>query len=280
VTALVWEICKSVDDAKAEFDRTMDFIDATIKTFRALDAEQASIKTVGGIFARIRRAAIGIMLCLGPFNYPFNETYATLIPALLMGNVVVMKIPSIGGLAHILTAEAFARHLPPGAVNFITGSGRVTMGPLMSSGDIDVLAFIGGSWAADALIKAHPQPHRLKLFLQLEGKNAGIVLPDADLEVAVEQLTIGSTTYNGQRCTAVKIIFVHESLVAEFLSLFVASIDSLVQGQPWTPAVKITPLPEPNKVCRAHSITLMEYFGDDTVIVCSLRTSRSSSRTL
>lgn len=50
------------------------------------------------------------MLCLGPFNYPFNETYATMIPALLMGNVVVLKLPTIGGLAHVLTMEGGCFH--------------------------------------------------------------------------------------------------------------------------------------------------------------------------
>lgn len=209
--------------------------------------QQSQMRSVGGVLARVRRVAIGIMLCLGPFNYPFNETYATLIPALLVGNVVVMKVPSIGGLAHMLTAEAFARHLPPGVLNFVTGSGRVTMTPLMQTGHVDVLAFIGGSKAADALIKAHPHPHRLHVFLQLEGKNAGIVLPDADLAVAVEQITLGTTSFNGQRCTAIKLVMVHASLIDQFLPLFVASIESLSVGLPWTPKVKITPLPEPTR---------------------------------
>jgi glyceraldehyde-3-phosphate dehydrogenase (NADP+) len=164
-----------------------------------------------------------------------------------MGNVVVMKVPAIGGLAHILTADAFAACLPAGVINFVTGSGRRTMGPLMASGAIDVLAFIGGSKAADALIKSHPNPHRLKIFLQLEGKNAGIVLPDADVATAAEQITVGALTYNGQRCTAVKLILVHESLAAALLPELVQRIERLVVGQPWTPSVKITPLPEPNK---------------------------------
>ena len=70
------------------------------------DAEFAgSWQTISGIKAFVRRAAIGIIMCLGPFNYPLNETYATLIPALLMGNVVVMKIPTIGGLSHLLTSK-------------------------------------------------------------------------------------------------------------------------------------------------------------------------------
>ena len=66
------------------------------------------------------------------------------------------------------------------------------MGPLMRSGAVDLLAFIGGSRAADALIKQHPQPHRLRVFLQLEGKNLALVLPDADLAVAAEQITLGT----------------------------------------------------------------------------------------
>ena len=86
-----------------------------------------------------------------------------------MGNVIVMKIPNIGGLAHVLTAEAFAAALPPGVVNFLTGSGRTTCTPVMKSGAVDMLGFIGGSKAADALIGAHPFAHRLKVFSQLEG---------------------------------------------------------------------------------------------------------------
>jgi glyceraldehyde-3-phosphate dehydrogenase (NADP+) len=70
--------------------------------------------------------------------------------------------------------EAFARALPPGAMNFVSGRGRETMPPLMKTGDIDGLAFIGGSNAADDLIRQHPHPHRLKVFLQLEAKNMGV----------------------------------------------------------------------------------------------------------
>jgi len=110
-----------------------------------------------------------------------------------------------------------------------------------------MLAFIGGSKAADELIKAHPHPHKLKLFLQLEGKNLGIVLPDADLNTAVEQITIGSTTYNGQRCTAIKLVFLPKSLVDDFLPKFVEKIASLVVGLPWEKNVSITPLPQQSK---------------------------------
>lgn len=247
INVLTWEICKTSDDAAAEFDRTMAFIDASINAFIELDKETAGWKTINGIIARVRRAAIGIMMCLGPFNYPFNETYATLFPALLAGNIIVMKVPTLGGLVHMLTMEAYAQNLPRGVINFVSGSGRTTIGPMMKTGSIDILAFIGGSKAADAIIKDHPHPHRLKVFLQLEGKNLGIVLPDADLDVAAEQVTIGSTTYNGQRCTAIKLTMVHESIATEFLEKLKQKFAKLKYGLPWEQGVLITPLPEDKK---------------------------------
>lgn len=180
-------------------------------------------------------------------NYPLNEMYAILMPALLMGNTVVMKLPAIGGLVHILTAPAFAKYLPPGVVNFVSGAGRATMGPIMETGLVDVLGFIGGVKGADALIKAHPSPHRLKVFAQLEGKNLGIVLPDADLDVAANQCMLGGLSYNGQRCTAIKLIMVHKSVADAFVKKLVAKVGSLKVGLPWEDGVSITPLPEPKK---------------------------------
>ena len=246
VNILIWEICKNVSDAEAEFDRTIIFTRAMIEAFKE-DANNTGWRTVNGVLAKVRRAAIGIVMCLGPFNYPINETYATLLPALLSGNIVILKVPTLGGLAHILTIEAFQKHLPPGTLNFVSGSGRATMAPMMRTGDIDVLAFIGGSKAADAIIKEHPHPHRLKIFLQLEGKNPGVVLSDADLDVAADQVTLGATSYNGQRCTAIKIVFVHSSVAPLFLEKLRHRVDALPVGLPWDEAVKITPLPEPAK---------------------------------
>lgn len=149
-------------------------------------------------------------------------------------------------LVHALTADAIAAALPKGVVNFVTGSGRKTMPPIMESGLVDVLAFIGGTGAMDSLIKQHPEPHRLKVFAQLAGKNMGIVLPDADLDVAAQQCMLGSTSYNGQRCTAIKLIMVHESVADQFVAKLVEKVAALKVGLPWEKAA-ITPLPEPNK---------------------------------
>jgi len=239
VNVLQWEICKNDADAAKEFDRTMDFVDALIKAARAFDS--TGIVCEEGVHAIVKRSAVGVMMNLGPSNYPFNETYATLIPALLMGNSVVMKIPNTGGLAHFLTMEAYAETFPPGVVNFVSGRGRDTMPPIMETGLVDILAFIGSSKAADSLVRQHPQPHRLKNLLSLDAKNLGIVLPDADLQLAAKECLLGSTSYNGQRCTAIKLMMVHKSVVDGFLEEFCTAVLSLTAGSPFGKHA-ITPL--------------------------------------
>jgi len=244
VKVLMWEICKNTSDAKKEFDRTMEYIDLSIKAVKEFQSHDVCVN--GGVSARVRRSPIGVMLNLGPFNYPFNETYATLIPALIMGNCVVMKVPTTGGLAHFLTMEAFAECLPKGVVGFVSGKGRATMPPLMQSGKIDIFAFIGSSKAADSLIKQHPAPHRLKYALGLDAKNLGVITEDADLDVAAKECVLGSTSFNGQRCTAIKLMLVHKSVADAFLPKFQAELAKLKAGLPWD-KVDLTPMPEANK---------------------------------
>jgi glyceraldehyde-3-phosphate dehydrogenase (NADP+) len=106
--------------------------------------------------------------------YSFNETYTTLIPALMMGNTVVMKLPRVGIACHFPTFELFRDCFPPGVVNIISGSGRETMPPIMRSGLLDGFAFIGTSTAADDLLKTHPKPHRLRVTLGLEASFTSI----------------------------------------------------------------------------------------------------------
>jgi len=143
--------------------------------------------------------------------------------------------------------EAFKNCFPAGVINVIFGSGRVTASTLMETGKIDVLAFIGSSSGANALKKLHPNQNRLRSVLGLEAKNPGIVLPDANIELSVQECLLGSLSYNGQRCTALKVLFVHEKIKDEFMELFISSLNKLKAGMPWEDGVKLTPLPEDDK---------------------------------
>ena len=247
VRIMMWEIGKSLQDSRKEFDRTVEYVVDTIEALKELDRVSAKFVIEAGIIGQIRRSPLGVVLCMGPFNYPLNETFTILIPALIMGNPVVLKPPKLGVLLFHPLLEVFRDSFPPGVINTIYGHGREIATPLMRTGKIDVLAFIGTSKPADELKKAHPRPHRLRSVLGLEAKNPAIILPDADLDLAVAECFLGALSFNGQRCSAIKIIFVHAAVKDEFLKKFSATIGSKKFGMPWEEGVAFTPLPEPGK---------------------------------
>ena len=112
---------------------------------------------------------------------------------------------------------------------------------------VDIFAFIGGSTAADALLKQHPQPHKLKACLALDAKNLCVIAEDCDVAATVKECLTGTLSYNGQRCTALKLLMVHQSIAEEFVSKMAAAVDEMKLALPWEDGVKLTPLPEPNK---------------------------------
>jgi glyceraldehyde-3-phosphate dehydrogenase (NADP+) len=247
VNSLMWEIGKSLADSEKEFDRTVQYIEDTIEALKILDRTSSRFEIEEGIIGQIRRAPLGVVLCMGPFNYPLNETFTTLIPALIMGNTVVLKPAKYGILMLYPLLRIFRESFPKGVVNILYGKGREIINALMETGKIDVLAFIGSSTVSNKLVKAHPRPNRLRSVLGLNAKNPAIVLPDANIDNAVSECILGSLSFNGQRCTALKIIFVHANIVDTFLIKMEEHIDRLKIGMPWEPDVKITPLPEDEK---------------------------------
>ncbi|MCF7858516.1 MAG: NADP-dependent glyceraldehyde-3-phosphate dehydrogenase [Candidatus Cloacimonetes bacterium] len=247
VKLLMWEIGKSLKDSQKEFDRTIEYMKDTIDALKDTDRASAKFEIREDVIGQIRRAPLGIVLCMGPYNYPLNETFATLLPALIMGNTVIFKPPKHGVLLHSPILDAFQTSFPKGVVNTVYGDGKQIITPLMKSGLIDVLAFIGTSHVADILKGLHPKPHRLKCVLGLEAKNAGIILPDADISQTVKECIMGTLSFNGQRCTALKIIFVHQDIAETFINALITALEELKLGMPWSENVQLTPLPEANK---------------------------------
>jgi len=247
VNLLMWEIGKSLPDSEKEFDRTVEYIYDTIEDYKQLDRNSARFSKHDGVYAHIRRGPLGVVLCLGPYNYPLNETFALLIPAIIMGNTTIFKPAKHGVLLITPLLEAFRDSFPKGVVNVLFGRGRAVAAPIMKTGKVDVLALIGNSKSANALQDQHPKSNRLRLVLGLEAKNPAIVLPDADLDLTIQECIAGTLSYNGQRCTALKIVYVHKKIREEFLQKFCKAVDALPFGNPWDPGVKLTPLPEPDK---------------------------------
>lgn len=247
VRLLMWEIGKSRSDSIKEFDRTVEYIQDTVDALKDLDRVSSRFVMVQNIIGQIRRAPLGVVLCMGPFNYPLNESLTTLIPALIMGNTAIFKPPKHGVMLYGPLLETFRDAFPPGVVNILFGAGRSIVPPLMASARINVLALIGSSGTANEIRKQHPKPNRMRCVLGMEAKNAGIVLPDADPDLTAAEVLQGCLSFNGQRCTALKMIFVHKSRVDVFLDRLCRAIDALTIGMPWKEKVMITPLPEPGK---------------------------------
>ena len=133
------------------------------------------------------------------------------------------------------------------------------MPPLMESGKIDSLAFIGGSRAADDLIRSHPEPHRLKVFLQLEAKNMGVYMADLfgddimkNEERVLKETIAGTLSFNGQRCTALKLLFLPRNRAEQFAHMIARRVESMIVGLPWENTggkySQITPLPNNSRI--------------------------------
>mgnify|MGYP000002893545 FL=1 len=247
VKLLMWEIGKTLPDSEKEFDRTVQYVYDTIEDYKNIDRDAAKFEQHEGVNAHIRRGPLGVVLCLGPYNYPLNEAFALLIPAILMGNTVIYKPAKLGVLLITPLLEAFASSFPAGVVNIVFGRGRVLASPIMETGKVDVLALIGNSKSANALQETHPKKNRLRLVLGLEAKNPAVIMPDADLDLTVKECISGSLSFNGQRCTALKVIYVHQDIKDAFLDKYTKAVDQLKFGNPWESGSFLTPLPEADK---------------------------------
>ena len=155
VKLLMWEIGKNQADSYKEFDRTVKYVYDTIEDYKQLDRDSAKFHNHEGVYAHIRRGPIGVVLCLGPYNYPLNETFALLIPALIMGNTTIFKPAKHGVLLITPLLEAFQSCFPKGVINVLFGHGRTIASPIMQTGKVDALALIGNSKSANALVEQH-----------------------------------------------------------------------------------------------------------------------------
>lgn len=253
---IMWEVGKVHAEACNEFDRTLEYALETIDAALALDKRERRDTSLQQVVGRVDLLPIGVVLCVGPYNYPFYETLTNAIPALLMGNSVIVKAPPHGGLLYTHLLPLLETFFPTGAVNLLFGDGKRLLPPLMASGAVDVLAFIGGSDTADALIAEHPAPHRLHKVLGLEAKNAAIVLPDAPMDITVEEIVKGALAFNGQRCAAIKMLLLHEDIAREFVARLREEFGSAEPGMPWED-VRCTPLSSPE-----HAEWLEELLAD------------------
>jgi acyl-CoA reductase-like NAD-dependent aldehyde dehydrogenase len=169
VNLLMWEIGKSLDDSSKEFDRTLHYIHKTVEALKEVDRTNSRFSLDGGVIAQVRRSPLGSAFRWA-VQLPLERNVHHADPGAHNGKYGGSEAVEIRRVAAQSLLRAFAARFPPGVVNFSYGRGAKIAPALMKSGNVDVLALIGSSRAADILKRDHPRPHRLRSILGLMPK--------------------------------------------------------------------------------------------------------------
>lgn len=242
-TILAKEVAKGIKAAIGEVVRTADLIRYAAEeglriTGQAMEGggfEAASKNKL----AVVRREPVGIVLAIAPFNYPVNLSASKIAPALIAGNVFMFKPPTQGSISGLLLAKAFEEAgIPAGVFNTITGRGSEIGDYIIEHKEVNFINFTGSTPIGERIGRlAGMRP----IMLELGGKDAALVLEDADLEHAAKQIVAGAFSYSGQRCTAIKRVIVLESVADRLATLLQEEVSKLTVGDPFDNA-DITPV--------------------------------------
>ncbi|WP_369214903.1 aldehyde dehydrogenase [Streptomyces flavofungini] len=199
----------------------------------------------------VRREAVGVVAAVIPWNSPFSSATSKIIPALLAGNSVVLKVSPENSLTMGLLAELLERVGLPEGVLSVVPADRATSEHLVSHRDVDKIAFTGSTRAGRRI--ASIAGERLKrVSLELGGKSAAIILSDADLTKAVAGVKFGSLLNNGQSCIAQSRILAPRSRYEEVVTALKDLVESLKVGEPSAPDTFIGPLISPGQQERVR----------------------------
>jgi acyl-CoA reductase-like NAD-dependent aldehyde dehydrogenase len=174
----------------------------------------------------------GVAAIISPFNFPLHLMTRSLAPALMAGNTCVCKASSITPSTLALLAEAFDEAgFPPGVVNIVHGKGSVCGDALTKNEYVDIIGFTGSEEVGRQLLRASADsPLIKKIVLELGGKGPMIVFPDCDMEVATDASLIGFCKNQGQVCSAITRLIIHEDIHDEYLDKLVKKCTSLKIG--------------------------------------------------
>ena len=192
-------------------------------------------------FAMSIRQPVGLCGLITAWNFPIAVPSWKIFPALICGNTVVLKPAEEAPLSAVNFVQTLAdAGLPPGVVNLVTGDGAGAGAPLVGHPAIRVVSFTG-STATGRLVNEAAAPSFKKVHLEMGGKNAIIVLDDADLELAVDGCLWGGFGTTGQRCTAASRVIVQKGIYRRFLARFVERARALKVGNGLEPGVQMGP---------------------------------------
>ncbi len=228
------EIGKDKKSCESEILRSADYIRFTADTAKNLSGESIPGDSFPGFkknkISLVTREPLGVVLAISPFNYPVNLASSKIAPALIAGNSVVLKPATQGSLCGLYLAKIFEQAgVPAGVLNTITGRGSEIGDYIVTHPSIDFINFTGSTEVGTRISKITSM---VPLLMELGGKDAAIVLKDADLDLAASNIVSGAYSYSGQRCTAVKRILVVEEVADKLVEKVKEKVEKLKVGNP------------------------------------------------
>ncbi len=236
------EIAKPLKSANGEVQRTIDYIKYTIEEMKRIQPQSynGSAWGIDNKLAIFNRVPLGTILAISPFNYPINLSVAKIAPALISGNTVVLKSSTQGTISNILLSETIAAAgFPKGVFNMVTGRGRDIGTALITNKDVDMVSFTGSTAVGQGIAA---QTNMIPLVLELGGKDPAIVLKDADIKKAAIKIAQGAFSYNGQRCTAIKRVIVHNDVADQLINELKTIVNNYKVGTATNIENNVTPL--------------------------------------
>ncbi|WP_297630703.1 NADP-dependent glyceraldehyde-3-phosphate dehydrogenase [uncultured Clostridium sp.] len=241
---MVLEIAKDKKSAMSEVKRTADFIRFTADAAENIKGESLPGDSFPGFkndkISIVTREALGVVLAISPFNYPVNLAASKIAPALMAGNSVVFKPATQGAISGMYLAKAFNEAgLPSGLLNTVTGRGSEIGDYIVTHEKIDFVNFTGSSEIGKRISRITEMK---PILMELGGKDAAIVLDDADIELAAKNIVSGAFSYSGQRCTAVKRVLVMDYVSDSLVEKVVEDMKNVTYGNPLEGDFTVGPL--------------------------------------
>ncbi|MDR6122724.1 acyl-CoA reductase-like NAD-dependent aldehyde dehydrogenase [Bacillus sp. SLBN-46] len=227
------EAAKPVKAARAEVDRTIMTYTFAAHEARRIHGETVPMDAAPGGEGRLAftiREPLGVIAAITPFNFPMNLVAHKVGPAIAAGNTVVLKPASQTPLSAYKIAEYFHHAgLPSGALNVVTGSGRVVGDILMKDERIKMITFTGSPEVGKYICE---NSGLKKVTLELGSNSAVIVDDGVSLEKIIPRIVTGAFSYQGQVCISIQRIFVHEKIIDQFVAQFIEETKKLKAGHP------------------------------------------------
>ncbi len=254
------EVGKPIADARVEADRAVGVFELAAEEIRHLGGESypadAYERPAGNEhrFLFSVRDPIGVVVAIGPFNFPLNLLSHKIAPALAAGNPVVAKPTS----AAPFTALRLAKHLadaglPPGVLNVVVGPGGAVGNTLVDHPKTRLITFTGSTEVGKGIAERAGRAAK-RVILEMGGMDPFVVLEDAPLDLVVPAAIRGAFAYSGQVCTASKRILVQDSVAEQFAKAFAEKAGALKVGKALDESTEVGPLIDVAAVDRVDAM--------------------------